>query len=57
MAPRVKRPYRVLVGLNYGDVRREPGDVVDDLPADSVAWLLAQGCIEPAEPTPAKGGA
>lgn len=43
--------YRVLVGVNYpdfkgGEVRREPGDVADDIPAKSVEWLLRQGVIE-----------
>ena len=27
--------------------RAEPGDVVTDLPAQSIAWLLEQGHIEP----------
>lgn len=55
--------YRVLVGLNYGpdgSIRREPGDIVDDLPPKSVKWLLEQGLVEPAEkaaaPAPASGG-
>lgn len=45
------RPYRVLVGLNYPaaglDKRAEPGDIVTDLPAKSITWLLADGYIEP----------
>lgn len=45
--------YRVLTGLNYpgkgGEKRAEPGDVVTDLPAKSVDWLLDQGLIEKAE--------
>lgn len=47
--------YRVLTGLNYParrggpEKRAERGDVVSDLPAGSVGWLLEQGCIEPAE--------
>lgn len=55
--------YRVLTGLNYPpDKRAEIGDVVEDLPAQSVKWLLADGYIEDAdkpkktvaaEPTPA----
>lgn len=45
--------YRVLAGLDYrapdGTLRRaEPGDVVDDLPATSVGWLLRKGAIEDA---------
>lgn len=39
--------YRVLIGMNYPpDKRAEPGDIVTDLPAKSVSWLLEQGCIE-----------
>ena len=38
--------FRVLVGLNYGDKRAEPGQVLKDLPEKSVPWLLAQGFIE-----------
>lgn len=45
--------YRVLAGLNYPDparkgqeLRAEPGDVVGDLPAKSVRWLLEAGVIE-----------
>ena len=42
--------YRVLVGLDYPPLKRaEPGDVVDDLPASSVKWLLADGLIKPAK--------
>lgn len=39
--------YTVRVGLNYRGIRREPGDVVDDLPAESIDWLVDQGMIEP----------
>jgi hypothetical protein len=40
--------YRVLKGLSYYDnkARGEVGDVVTDLPAESISWLLEQGCIE-----------
>lgn len=45
--------YRVLTGMNYpvgGEiVRREPGDVVEDIPPKSVGWLLRQGHIEEVE--------
>lgn len=41
--------YRVLVGLNYPPGRRaEPGDVVTDIPAESVGWLVEAGIIEEA---------
>lgn len=41
--------YRVKVGLNYGETRREPGEIVSDLPPDDIAGLLDQGAIELAE--------
>ena len=45
--------YKILTGMNYpgpdgADVRAEPGEVRDDVPAVSVAWLLADGHLEPA---------
>ncbi len=40
-----KNEYKVLVGLNYGATRREPGDVCSDIPQQSIGWLLDQGCI------------
>lgn len=41
-------PYRVLVGLSYPPDRRvEVGRIVDDIPGQSVKWLLANGLIEP----------
>lgn len=49
MAP--KQRYEVLAGLNYPnpnggpELRADPGSVVDDLPASSVEWLLADGLI------------
>lgn len=46
--------YRVLVGIDYAGKRVEPGAVVDDLPAKSVSWLVAQGIVEKADaPAPA----
>ncbi|UBU11604.1 hypothetical protein [Nonomuraea gerenzanensis] len=48
----VAKQYRVLAGLDYpargrgGERRAEPGEVVEDLPKTSVAWLLEQGAIE-----------
>ncbi|WP_157251039.1 hypothetical protein [Nonomuraea typhae] len=42
--------YRVLCGLDYpgkgGLKRAEPGDVVSDLPRESVGWLIEQGAVE-----------
>lgn len=45
--------YLVKNGLDYrvrGEpVRREPGDIADDIPVRSVEWLLRQGHIEKIE--------
>jgi hypothetical protein len=45
-------------GLDYKAKRVEVGDIVDDLPRDSIKWLREQGYIEvvgkdsdPVEPT------
>ena len=48
-------PYRALVGLSYPpDVTVKAGDVVDDIPKQSVKWLLDQGLIEDSKsPRPA----
>ena len=45
--------YTIKTGMNYpgpdgNDVRAEPGQVRDDVPAASVNWLLADGHIESA---------
>lgn len=41
--------YRVLQGIDYPPNKRaEVGDVVEDLPATSVKWLLESGAIEDA---------
>lgn len=42
--------YVVLVGLDYGKKRCEPGDLASDIPAVSVPWLLDQGAIKLADP-------
>jgi len=50
-----QQEYEVLNGLDYPstktqeDVRREPGDVVSDIPPKSIAWLLEQGHIRKKE--------
>ena len=42
--------YRVLTGLDYPPNKRaEIGDIVEDLPAQSIKWLLADGLIEDAD--------
>lgn len=48
--------YRVLRGVNWPNPNRkgqekraEPGEIVTDLPAGSIAELLAIGAIEPAD--------
>lgn len=38
--------YKALVGLNWKNRRVEAGEVVDDIPSDSVEWLLESNCIE-----------
>lgn len=48
--------YVVLVGLDYGKKRCEPGDVADDIPTQSVPWLLEQGAIKPLEAAPEAEG-
>lgn len=50
-----REAYRVMRGINYppngdrrrAEVRREPGEVVDDLPPQSVSWLRESGHILP----------
>lgn len=47
MADAVKKSYRCLNGISYPKGKRaEKGDIVDDLPKESVKWLLEQGEIE-----------
>lgn len=43
--------YRVLTGLDYGGTRREIGDVVNDIPRQSLGWLMEQGLIEVVDKT------
>jgi len=39
--------YRVLMGIHYPpDKRAEPGQIVEDLPVKSIAWLVEQRVIE-----------
>ena len=48
--------YKALVGLNYPpDKRVEVGDVVDDIPAKSIKWLVECGAIEQVNAKPSKG--
>lgn len=44
--------YRVNVGIDYDGKRAEPGDVINDLPARSVKWMLEQGIVEESSATP-----
>ena len=46
--------YEALVGLDYKNRRLEPGDIADDIPQQSVKWLLADGLIRVAKPAKAK---
>lgn len=41
--------YEVLTGLSYGDHRAEAGEIVSDIPAESIEWLLEQGHIKRVE--------
>lgn len=50
----MRNQYRVLVGIDYGKTRREPGDIADDIPVKSIPWLLRDGIIEPIEDDPAR---
>lgn len=47
--------YRVRVGLNYLGLRKEPGEIVSDIPADDIPWLIEQGAIEPVEEVMQRG--
>lgn len=54
--------YKVLVGVNYPgkggkEVRREPGEVVGDIPLAVVPGWLEQRIIEKAEKAPVKEAA
>lgn len=52
MAGRSKRRFIVRRGFSYGphgEHAHEPGDVVDDLPAEFAGWMLAEGTIEEAK--------
>lgn len=43
-------------GLNYFDRRVEEGDIVDDIPAPSRAWLIKAGYIEEVQEAAPEGG-
>jgi hypothetical protein len=40
-----KSDYKALVGLSYGEKSVEAGQVISDIPKESIAWLLAGGLI------------
>jgi len=47
--------YRVLTGLQYKGKEAVAGDVIDDVPATDISWLVEQGHIELIEqPAPKK---
>ena len=47
-----KNDYKVLQGIDYPPNKRaEAGQVVSDLPKDSIPWLLESGIIERTEVT------
>ena len=41
-----KTQYRALVGLSFGDRQVSEGDVVEDIPEESLEWLLAGGYVK-----------
>lgn len=44
--------YKILQGLDYPPNKRaEIGDVVSDLPKESISWLIASGVIAPVNET------
>lgn len=52
MAGTSKRKFKALRGFSYGlngQYAYEPGDLVENLPAEYVAWMLEEGTIVPAE--------
>jgi hypothetical protein len=52
-----KRTFKCLRGLSWGphgEHAYEPGDLIKDLPAEYVDWMLRDGVIE--EVAPAKAG-
>lgn len=49
--------YEVLVGINYPPKKRaEIGDVRDDIPGESIPWLLEQGIIRVSDAKAPTGG-
>lgn len=50
MTQEKKKSYQVLTGINFPPGKRaEAGDIRDDIPAQSIPWLLEQGHIKPAK--------
>lgn len=49
--------YRINTGMNYGpeNKRAEVGDIVTDLPEESLKWLVKQGHVTPVETAPVEG--
>lgn len=37
--------YKAMTGLDYGNKRVEEGEIVSDLPAKSISWLVSQGLV------------
>ncbi len=58
----MSKRYRVLHGVTFmtkagKEVRIEPGKLTDDLPKESIGWLLDQRHIEEVEDDPAEASA
>lgn len=49
-----EQKYRVVHGLDYDGRRAEPGEIVDDIPKESIKWLLEGGHITKATKTDVK---
>ena len=49
--------WRVLVGLSYAGRDVAAGEIVDDIPEESLPWLIEQGLIAPAAEEDASGEA
>jgi hypothetical protein len=42
-----------LIGMNYAQKRVEPGEIVSDVPKQSIPWLVEQGVIKEVTEEPA----
>lgn len=47
LRPEPVAAYRIKIGMDYNGQRHEAGEIVTDVPLESLGWLLEQHCIEP----------